>query len=49
MNYIIFFTLQKSGRKLHVFLWGVTEEGVGSCALCNSNFVMADCSYKLND
>lgn len=48
MNGIIFFTLQKSSRKLHVFLWGVTEEVGGGCAVCNSNFVIADYSYKLN-
>lgn len=41
MNYIIFFTLQKSSRKLHDLLQGVTEEGVGGSVLCNSNFVMA--------
>lgn len=42
MNYIIFFTLLKCNRKLHAPLWGITVEGVGDCALCNSNFVMAD-------
>ena len=45
MNYIIFFSLQKYSRKLHVLLWGITEKVVSGCAQCNPNFVqtvMAD-------